>query len=313
MKHAPSPLFDNAAWPSAAPAISVLIPFLRDDPTPLIAALDREAASLGGQVEVVLFDDGTGDGGLTTRLKAALADLGTPARLESSPVNLGRAQGRNRLAAHARGGWLLFLDSDMLPDRPDFLSAYLALIERDRPAVVFGGFSLEQTPEKPEHALHRRMALASDCAPLAVRRRTPEKYVYTSNLLVRRDVFEAVAFDAAFAGWGWEDVEWAMRVRREHAIMHIDNPATHLGLDAAPAIAAKYEQSAANFARVVAAHLETVRRYPSYKVARMLKPLPARGVWRPRLKSLALAETAPLAVRALAMRLYRAALYVDAV
>ena len=60
----------------------------------------------------------------------------------------------------------------------------------------------------------------------------PEKYVFTSNLLIRRDVFDAEPFDAGFVGWGWEDVEWGMRVSRRHPIAHIDNPATHLGLDA---------------------------------------------------------------------------------
>ena len=44
---------DNPAWAHAAPALSVLIPFLRDDPSPLLAALSAQAARLGGRVEVV--------------------------------------------------------------------------------------------------------------------------------------------------------------------------------------------------------------------------------------------------------------------
>jgi glycosyltransferase involved in cell wall biosynthesis len=306
-------VFDNPAWPDAAPTVSVLIPFLRDDPTVLLDVLDREAGALAGAVEIVMLDDGTGDDALARRLTAMAAGLALPTRLETLTANVGRAKGRNRLAAQARGRWLLFLDSDMLPDSAGFLAAYLALIAETSPAVVFGGFSLLQAPPRPEHALHRRMALASDCASVAQRRAAPEKYVYTSNLLVRRDVFETITFDEAFSGWGWEDVEWAMRVQRTHPITHIDNTATHLGLDPAPAMAAKYEQSAANFARVVKAHLEVVSRYPSYRVARVLKRAPMRDVWRPMLKALALAERAPLPARALAMRLYRAALYVEAV
>ena len=304
---------DNVAWAGAKPTLSVLIPFLRDDPSVLLAALDREAVSLTGAVEVVVLDDGTGDRALTQRLKALTSSLTLPLRLDTLAANLGRAKGRNRLAGQARGRWLLFLDSDMLPDSPGFLAAYLALIAEQAPAVAFGGFSLLQAPPRPEHALHRRMALASDCAPLAQRRAEPEKYVYTSNLLVRRDVFETIAFDEAFKGWGWEDVEWAMRVQQQHPILHIDNTATHLGLDSAPAMAAKYEQSAANFARVVAAHLEVVSRYPSYRAARLLKRAPLRSAWRPALKAIALMEHAPLAARALAMRLYRAALYSETV
>jgi hypothetical protein len=104
-----------------------------------------------------------------------------------------------------------------------------------------------------------------------------------------------------------------MRVSRRHPIHHVDISATHLGLDPAPVMAAKYEQSAANFARVAAAHPDIVQTYPSYRVAKALKRAPMRGVWRPWLKAAALTELAPVAARAFALRLYRAALYAEAV
>jgi len=306
-------LFENPAWSAARPVVSILIPFLHDDPTRLLAALDREGPALDGAVEVVLLDDGSGDEALAGGVAMAVGRMTLPARLVTLRFNLGRARGRNRLAGEARGRWLLFLDSDMLPDGPHFLHAYLELIEQSSPAVAFGGFSLDQAPERGEHALHRYMALASDCSPADVRRLEPEKHVFTSNLLVRRDVFEAERFDEGFIGWGWEDVEWAMRVVRRNAITHLDNPATHLGLDPAPALIAKFEQSAANFARVVAGHRDIVVHYPSYRAARMLKAVPLKGLWRPVLRWLGLAEWVPLRLRDLAVRLYRAALYADVV
>ena len=303
--------FENAAWAGAEPMLSVLIPYLRDDPSALVANLGRE--TLAGEVEVIAYDDGTGDAALAGRVEAAVRAIPLPGLAVGASRNLGRAKGRNRLARFARGRWLLFLDADMAPDSSTFLRAWLDLIAAQAPAVAFGGFSLAQAPQRADHALHRRMALASDCAPAAVRARTPEKSVFTSNLLVRRDVFEANGFDESFTGWGWEDVEWAMRVAARHPIRHVDNTATHLGLDPAATIAAKFEQSAGNFARVAAQHREIVERYPSYRAARLLKRVPFRPAWRPALKAVALAEAAPLSARAFAMRLYRAALYAEAV
>ena len=301
-------LTDNAAWANARPRLSVLIPTFRDDPGALLKALDEP----GVHAEIVLLDDGGGDEALSRRMATRIERLKLPARLIVLSPNEGRAKGRNRLARHARGRHLLFLDSDMLPDPQGFLTRWSAVAEDDVP-VAFGGFTLDQTPRRPEHELHRAMALKSDCTPAPERAKDPEKHVFTSNLLVRRDVFDAIGFDEGFAGWGWEDVEWAMRVARQYPILHIDNSATHLGLDTAPALAAKYEQSAANFARVVKSHFEIVSGYPSYRVAKALKPLPLRATWRPMLKAFALAEAAPTPLRALAMRLYRAALYSDAV
>ena len=302
-------LFENAPWAAAQPRLSVLIPFKGDDPRDLLAALAQESVA----VEIVLLDDGTGDSALSGALQALIADLPLPIRLVTLAVNEGRAKGRNRLVSHARAGHFLFLDSDMAPDSGDFLSAWLALIAQDNPAVAFGGFSLQQVEPRRDQALHRAMAAHSDCLSAAERSLSPEKHVFTSNLLVRRDVFAAEGFDEGFAGWGWEDVEWGMRVARRWPIVHIDNTATHLGLDPASVIAAKYEQSAANFARVVAAHPEVVSAYPSYRAAKILRRVPLRGLWRPLIKAFALNDLAPLPSRAFAMRLYRAALYAEAV
>jgi glycosyltransferase involved in cell wall biosynthesis len=302
-------LFDNAPWADGQSRLSVLIPFKGDDPCSLLASLGREPVA----AEIIVLDDGTADPALTERVRAQIEALPLPARLVTLARNEGRSKGRNRLVSHARAGHFLFLDSDMAPDTPNFLGRWLALIAQDDPAVAFGGFSLLQVEPRPDQALHRVMAGHSDCLPASARSAAPEKHVFTSNLLVRRDVFAAEGFDEGFAGWGWEDVEWGMRVARRWPILHIDNTATHLGLDSAATIAAKYEQSAANFARVVAAHPDVVRTYPSYRVARLLRRAPLRGLWRPMIKAYALNGLAPLRSRAFAMRLYRAALYAEAV
>lgn len=303
---------DTLGWTSARPRLSVLVPFLRDDPCPLIDRLAGEAGGLRGGVELVLLDDGTGDPALTARLVARLDASGLPARLITLPANEGRSRGRNRLAVAARGASLLFLDSDMLPDRDDFLASWLALIDREDPAVAFGGFSLDQAPDEPRFAVHRALALRSDCVPADRRARQPEKHVFTSNLLVRRDVFDGEAFDVGFTGWGWEDVEWAMRVSRRHPILHPDIPATHMGLDTVAALAAKYEQSAPNFARVAAGHPDIVAAYPSYRLARLLKRTPGMRLARPLLRRMADVEALPVGLRAFSLRLYRAALYARA-
>ncbi|MDH4384198.1 MAG: glycosyltransferase family A protein [Caulobacter sp.] len=305
----PDILTDNAAWANARPRLSVLIPFLGDDPAQLIS----ELAQQGAEVEIILLDDGGTDEALAVRVTQAVQGSAVPARLLRSGQNLGRARGRNRLTQQARADYFLFLDADMLPDAPDFVARWLDCIETDRPAVCFGGFSMQRTPERRDHAVHRAMALNSDCLPADLRRLAPEKYVFTSNLLVRRDVFEAVAFDEGFTGWGWEDVEWAMRVARQWPIRHLDNPASHLGLDTTAALTRKYEQSAANFGRVVQEHPQVVAGYASYRVARMIRRLPGRGLVRGLARALALSGSLPTGLQGFGLRLYRAALYAEVV
>jgi glycosyltransferase involved in cell wall biosynthesis len=302
-------IIDNSRWAEAGPSLSVLIPFFGDDPVQLIEELAGQSADL----EIILLDDGGKDDQLAERVAAAVLALPAPARFVRLGANVGRAKGRNRLAAEARGRHLLFLDADMLPDSARFCADWQALISSENPAVAFGGFSLLRTPSRPEHDLHRAMALRSDCLSPADRMQSPEKHVFTSNLLVRRDVFDSIAFDEAFAGWGWEDVEWAMRVSRQWQILHPDIPASHLGLDMAAVLSRKYEQSAANFARVVQAHPAIVSGYASHRVARVLKQIPGRSLIRRSARIAALSSAVPVALRAFAMRLYRAGLYAEVI
>lgn len=306
-------VLDNAAWAKAKPTVSVLTPFLGDDPTELLAALDLEATALAGAIEIVLLDDGTNDPALTARLSAVITAMALPVRFVTLVKNEGRSGGRNRLAMAARGQFLLFLDSDMRPDHDAFLANWADFARRDNPAVAFGGFSLKQAPTDAHFAVHRSMAAKSDCVPAAERSLQPEKYVFTSNLLVRRDVFESEAFDDAFSGWGWEDVEWAMRVSRRFAVIHVENTATHMGLDTVPDLVRKYGQAAPNFALMADRHPEFVAAYPSHKAARMLKRLPGLSLLRGMVRVIAETAALPIAMRAFALRVYRTTLYAEVV
>jgi glycosyltransferase involved in cell wall biosynthesis len=303
---------DSAARAGAGPELSVLIPFFRDDPRPLLAELDREGDELRDAVEIVLLDDGTGDDTLAAGVAATVRALRLPTRFIRLHGNLGRALGRNRLAAEARANALLFLDSDMRPDAQNFLSVWLETAREGLP-VVFGGFSAPRIPGRPDLEVARSHAARSDCVPASVRARQPHKHVYTSNLLVRREVFQAEAFAADFKGWGWEDTEWGMRVSRRWPIAHIDNTAAHLGLDTPEALVAKYEQSVANFGRVVQRHPDLVGAYQVYGIARKLKRAPGLSLLRRLVRQAALTPLLPVPTRAFALRLYRAALYAEVV
>ena len=190
------------------------------------------AAFLGFAALYAALDATTSTLGKLDALRALL--IRSIPQLKADPSKLAAFADRGRIAARA-GSWL-FLDSDMKPDSPRFLQTWIELIARDDPAVAFGGFSLKQAPRDRRFAVHRALSGASECVRAAQRARTPEKYVYTSNLLVRRDVFAVESFDPGFTGWGWEDVEWAMRVARRFQVVHIDNPATHMGLDTVPVL-----------------------------------------------------------------------------
>jgi len=288
--------------------IRICVPTWKDGADALLASLIR----LDGaeRCTLLIFDDGSKDADLSRHLVRQILRYPGPARLITASANKGRATARNRLQALAETDWLLFLDADMRPDDEGFLLRYLELTETlNEPALVPGGFSLKHATPTQETQLHAAQSNTSECVDASVRRKAPGRYVFTSNLMVHRDILNGVSFDPGFVGWGWEDVDWGLQVAERYAIHHIDNPATHLGLDKDAALIEKYGRSGANFARLVTRHSAAMEATPLYKSARLLSRLPGRSGFAWIGRKLALGRGLPLGLRLFGLKFYRAAQY----
>ncbi len=294
---------------AAAPRLSVLTPFYRYDPSAMLARFANAPAG----VEFVLLDDGSASAALVANVIAAAEATGAPARIIVSGVNLGRAVGRNRLIAEARGEHVLFLDADMLPDTPAFLAIWLGVAATQTPRVAFGGLSLENSQRTPETALHHALFGRSDCRPARSRARRGAQATASANLLVERAFLLAHPFDHGFTGWGFEDVDWALSASRFTEILHVDNPATHAGLDDVETLMRKSAEAGANFARLARKHPTAVRRFAAHRIARALRMTPARNAQRQLYSWLARDPlgAAPMRVRCTALKLLRASHYAE--
>lgn len=297
--------------PLGAARLSILAPFYRDDPSPLLHTLAQ--AHPIADVELILVNDGGGDAALLSRVIQAAQALGMPTEIIVWSRNRGRAQARNRLARAARGEYALFLDADMIPDAPDFLARWMALIETQRPAIAYGGFRVV-APSDRKHRLHHALTQQSDCLDAHARAQNPARFTATSNLLVRRDLLQQTPFDESFTGWGWEDVDWALSAANIAPITHVDIPAIHGGLDEVDTLLRKYREAGPNYARLAAKHPVAVRRFDSFRWANVLRRAPARAALKHFLAWFArdpLGFT-PIAARCAALKLYRATISAEA-
>ncbi len=297
----------NALWPGASPILSILAPFHRDDPRPL---LDDLTACFDGvpdqSVELVLIDDGTPGEDLFNHVRERLRAFPAPCLAIRLFRNVGRASARNQLLRQARGEYFLLLDADMSPNTPDFLKRYLEVIAHGAADIAFGGFTVARAPDTRETALHRAHAQQYDCLPACAR---GPQHVYTSNVLVRRAVMDVAPFDESFVGWGWEDVDWGLRAQEQNMrLVHIDNPATHMGLDDCDALLGKSAGAGHNFRRLIEKHPEASRRWPARQAAEFLLNLPGQRLARPVLRAVVQdrAGLMPMAVRIWALKLWRA-------
>jgi glycosyltransferase involved in cell wall biosynthesis len=302
-------LYSNGVEAAGGFSLSVAMPFFRNDPSPLITALAKQIGDLS--VELLLVDDGSAQAPLTRIVEKILDDVPAPASLITFKHNQGRSAARNRLIASSRAPFILFLDSDMLPDGPDFLARWVELASSGNVEIAYGGYSTLQVPDCAALALAKRVAEGSDCASAAQRQAGGALNVATSNLLVAKPIFSDTPFDTDFSGWGWEDVDWALRAAAKgHAIRHVDIPATHLGLDEAAVLLDKFAKAGPNFRRMIDRHPEMAD-LRGTRLARRLSRIPGRSVLKVLCRATAMSEFMPLGLRALAARMWRASWAAD--
>ena len=140
----------------------------------------------------------------------------------------GRSTNRNELAERSNGHYLLFLDADALPKTSGFLNRYCNYAEGAQ--VIVGG-----TAYMPGHESDKLRVkigrIKEEIAP-SVREQHPYSSFSAFNFLIRREVFERVAFDRSITKYGHEDTLFG-RALKHHCIdvMHIDNSAYHMGID----------------------------------------------------------------------------------
>lgn len=271
----------NAMPARSRPLLSVLAPACTDEARTLTARLEDEirARKDDGRVEIMTLTD---------------------ERARGLP---GRAAACNALAQEARGAWLLFLDADMRPAANDFLGRWLSVIARESPWIAFGPAPLPASPT----ALSLQSALerASQADPALAR---AAREAFTSNLLVRREIFAEAAFDESLAGAGREDAEWARRAGRHAPILHVEGPAAHAPAVDDETLLERYREAGLDFAHLVRTHPELARTLPAYATARLFALAPGLRALRPLFAHAARdpGRMTPPRVRAMAANLWRA-------
>jgi len=301
---------ESRSYGSLSPKLSVLIPFFQDDAAALCKALDAQIQGL--PIDLLFYDDGTKDAALTARMEAVVTYAKGAATLITNSENNGRSAARNALFETARADWVLFLDADMLPASDDFLQTYLSLAEAQSGDIFFGGFDVEESTKDADRDVHRALSEVSDCLTLDERQAAGPQFVASSNLCVRREVLEKEPFDAGFTGWGWEDSEWAARVSKRFTLLHVDNPAIHLGLETTETLLRRFATSGANYNRFTIAHPELAATLPLYNISKKIGRLPGQSLMRPVLKASVKSHFLPMSARLTALKLWRASHYADA-
>ena len=202
--------------------ISILIPTYNHVCVELVSTLQQQASQLPINYEIIVADDGSTIAS-TIQANRAINDY-TNSRYIERPKNAGRAAIRNYLAEKASQPWLLFIDSDMVVRRPDFLRQYVDT--PDEQAVWDGGICIGGNASLLKKNLRYQYERANEQLHTVGRRQQqPYRDFHTANFMAPKQLMTEHPFDLRFRHYGYEDVLFGMTLESHRIpIHHLDNP-----------------------------------------------------------------------------------------
>lgn len=205
--------------------LSILIPTYNYDCTALLEQLLKQLLSSKSPIEIVICDDASTNK-QTKKANTVYCAYNKLLYIENS-TNLGRTATRNKLAKKAQYDWLLFLDADVLLEREKFIVDYIRLLDNSH-TIISGGTSYNYTQPKGKE-LRWHFGNKREARNATERMKNPY-FIISQNLLIKKDVFLKLN-TIHKRGYGLDNLFSYQIQQHKIAVLHIDNPVIHYGLE----------------------------------------------------------------------------------
>ncbi|MBC7523555.1 MAG: glycosyltransferase [Flavobacterium sp.] len=228
--------------------LSIVIPSYNYNVVPLVTALKVQAALLSINFEILVQDDAS-----NSELNVINQQINTleNCKFETNSSNLGRAKNRNYLASKSKYDWLLFIDCDMMPTASNYLEKYVTALKISEKQLFYGGieYQIDQKFEGNLRYIYGRTREA-----LSVEKRILKKNLgaQTSNLLIKKVVFQQNIFSETLTQYGYEDTLFLYELESKNfEVEHINNELYHLNIETSEAFLDKTKDALKNLKLII--------------------------------------------------------------
>ena len=237
--------------------VSIVIPVYRDGVRAVAAAnaILRQSLPEGVEREIIVVDDGSGDGSEDVLQQCANERV----RVITLARNMGRSAARNAGTELARGEFLAFIDCDCQPTDASFLAAHLAQLGKDciascGPVTGDGNGFWSRYQREASDRRARQHAQGQQFSGSS------------QNFAVRREaLFRAGGFDTRYKTYGFEDRDLFARLAKLGSIGWCKNAEVrHLDQLNLPGVLAKMRLAAGKSAQIFSCDHESAYRQLGY-------------------------------------------------
>lgn len=219
--------------------LSVLIPTYNYNVYPLVTELKSQADALGIAYEILVQDDAS-----TFFLKENTEiNLLQHCSYTVNHENLGRGNNINLLNNRANFDYVLIMEADAFPEKKDYLQHLIASINPET-QVLFGGVTYPNEKPEKDKLLRWKYGNERESIPLSERLKNPYHFVFTWNLLLKKELLSNYHFPYNVKDYGYEDVVFIKQLKENNIpVQHIENRLVHFNTETSLTFIEKTERA----------------------------------------------------------------------
>lgn len=203
--------------------LSILIPTFNYDVFPLVKELHDQCKECEIEYEILVQDDNSekfiNENSRINSLHNCI--------LSQNKKKLGRGKNINLLCSKAKFGFVLIMESDSFPEDKYYIKNYINHISQSA-SILFGGVKYSDVTPNKENLLRWKYGHKRETKTLHYRLKNNYDFIFTWNLLLKKEILTAHPFPEFIAEYGYEDAVFLNNLfTNSIAVKHIENFLVH--------------------------------------------------------------------------------------
>ncbi|NHN27566.1 glycosyltransferase family 2 protein [Flavobacterium jejuense] len=207
--------------------LSILVPTYNYNTYPLVLELKEQADLLSIDYEILVQDDFSS---LFIEENSKINELEN-CSFEINKENLGRGKNINLLNSKAKYENVLIMEADSFPEKKEYLEILISNINQNT-KIIFGGVIYPKKKPNKEKVLRWKYGTYRETKSLIERKKNPYSFVFSWNLLLKKEIISNNPFKTSIKHYGYEDLIFINDLRRSNTeILHIENHLIHYNFE----------------------------------------------------------------------------------